>query len=171
MDFLVVQFCFSDNLPVGDEGESGRCLRVSSYRDGGRFTLNLLSAPGRVPSVQPTSVSRRRKLAKDDCNQLITIACADTLARPQPEPEMLSATQKTAGLICGYRGDGTSPAAGAQTSASVAMTVSILRLSGPSCYGCACLPKVASGCGRVQLQKSIWPGQGVKNSPPSLALK
>lgn len=166
MDFWVVQFGFSVNLPVVKKGCRGgqSFVFVCQWLQGWRkvhFDLNLFSAePSRVLSVLPTSVSRRRKLAKDDCNELITIARADTWARPEPMPEMLLATQNSAGLICGYRRDETSPVADAQTSASVAMTVSILRLSGPSCYGCASLPKVTSGCGRVELQKSIWPGQG-----------
>lgn len=111
-------------------------------------------------SLQPTSVSWRQKLAQDDCNQLITTVCADTWARQPPEPEMPLATQNSAGLICGYWRGELSPGADVQTSATVAMTVSIQRLPGRSCYGCACLPKVTSGCGRVELQKPIRPGQG-----------
>lgn len=90
------------------------CECVATGTAEGSLELEFVPAWSRVASVQPTSVSWRQKLARDDCNQLISIVCvcAQTRwARRAPEPETLSATQSSAGLICGYwRGELRPPA-------------------------------------------------------------
>lgn len=65
MDFLVLVSTYpwgSGEEGGGDQGGQSFVCVFSSYRDGGRFTLNLFSAPSRVLSVRPASEAEEGRL-------------------------------------------------------------------------------------------------------------